>query len=70
MTAAGLYNQCRIDTATYQRLFFEWGHPKVKKCCMERELEYPALNEEGEIDDPSQWYAAVRELLAERDANE
>ena len=68
--AAGLYNHCRIDDATYQRLFFEWGHPKVRQFCMERDLEYPALNEEGEIDNPSQWYAQVRELLAGRDTDD
>lgn len=65
--AAGLYNSCRIDEETYQRLFFEWGHPKVRQFCMERGLAYPELDEEGEIASQPQWYAAVRETLAQRE---
>ena len=57
---AGLYDRVRIDDATYQRLFFEWGHPAVREFCEQRGLRYPDLNEEGEIDNPSAWYAAVR----------
>jgi tRNA (guanosine-2'-O-)-methyltransferase len=56
---AGLYDQRRIDEATYERLFFEWGHPKVREFCLQRGLRYPPLNAEGEIDDPSAWYASV-----------
>lgn len=64
---AGLYDERRIDEATYQRLLFEWGHPEVRHFCMERKIDYPVLNEEGEIDNPSAWYARVREELAGRD---
>ena len=64
--AAGLYRHRRIDEATYRRLFFEWGHPSVREFCRERGLDYPELDASGEIDDPSSWYAGVRELLAER----
>lgn len=60
-SAAGLYDACRLDEATYQRLFFEWGHPQVRDFCRERGLQYPALNADGEIDNPSAWYASVRE---------
>jgi tRNA (guanosine-2'-O-)-methyltransferase len=60
---AGLYDFRRIDDETYQRLFFEWGHPSVRRFCEERGLAYPPLNAEGEIDDPSGWYARVRESL-------
>mgnify|MGYP000170893051 FL=1 len=58
--AAGLYDSCGIDAETYERFFFEWGHPKVRQFCEERGLDYPKLNEEGEIDNPSAWYANVR----------
>lgn len=66
--AAGLYAQRRIDEATYQRLFFEWGHPSVRDFCRERGLDYPALDASGEIDNPGHWYAGVRQLLAERES--
>jgi tRNA (guanosine-2'-O-)-methyltransferase len=64
---AGLYDQRRIDEETYQRLFFEWGHPKVRRFCMERKIDYPDLDEEGEIKKPSAWYEQVREELARRE---
>lgn len=57
---AGLYAGARIDEAMYQRLFFEWGHPVVREFCLSRGLQYPALNKEGEIDNPAGWYASVR----------
>ena len=63
---AGLYDQRRMDNATYQRLFFEWGHPQVRDFCRARDLRYPMLNGEGEIDDPSSWYASVRAGTAAR----
>lgn len=57
---AGMYQHQRISQEHYQQLFFEWGHPDVARFCRERGLRYPALNAEGEIDKPSDWYAAVR----------
>ncbi len=57
---AGCYDRVRLDRETWERLFFEWGHPAVREFCDQRGLRYPALNDEGEIDRPSQWYAAVR----------
>ena len=57
---AGQYDTRRIEAADYDRLFFEWGHPQVAEFCRERGLRYPALNEEGEIDRPADWYTRVR----------
>ncbi len=65
--APGLYDHCQFDAETHQRLFFEWGHPRVRQFCMQRGLAYPALDEEGEIADPPAWYAQARELLAKRE---
>lgn len=61
---AGFYRQRRIDQGTYDRLFFEWGHPKVRDFCRNHNLAYPALREDGEIDKPSAWYAQVKKQLA------
>jgi tRNA (guanosine-2'-O-)-methyltransferase len=52
---AGMYRRPRIDEATYRRLFFEWGHPAVTRFCQERLLDYPALDEEGEIFQAAAW---------------
>ena len=62
---AGMYDSCRLDDRRYHQLFFEWGHPRVAEYCREKGLAYPALLEDGEIDDPSAWYAGVRKKAAE-----
>jgi tRNA (guanosine-2'-O-)-methyltransferase len=62
----GFYDRVRIDRQTYETLFFQWGHPQVREFCEQRGLRYPALNEEGEIDNPSAWYASVRAGTAAR----
>lgn len=63
---AGLYDNTRIDEATFQRLFFEWGYPKLRHFCEHYALEYPPLDAEGDLDNPAAWYAAVREQLGDR----
>ena len=62
----GMYDQQRIDQATYDRLFFEWGHPKVRDYCQANNLDYPPLREDGEIDNPAKWYENARAILAQR----
>ncbi|KZX59469.1 tRNA (guanosine(18)-2'-O)-methyltransferase TrmH [Halioglobus sp. HI00S01] len=57
---AGLYDSPRLDPATYDKIYFEWGHAAIAQFCRERGLAYPPLNAEGEIDNPSDWYASVR----------
>ena len=62
---AGCYERRRIDDETFQRLFFEWGHPRVRDFCRQRGIEYPPLDEEGEIANAADWYAGVRQELAD-----
>ena len=57
---AGFYRQRRINQAIYDRLFFQWAHPAVRAYCDKNGLDYPPLDKDGEIIDPSGWYAAVR----------
>jgi tRNA (guanosine-2'-O-)-methyltransferase len=47
--AAGLYETSRLDKATRHRLRFEWLHPKLAEFCRQRGLEYPALDEDGDL---------------------
>lgn len=63
---AGMYDAARLDSSTYQRLLFEWGHPQVREFCDEQGLAYPPLDEQGEIADPASWYASVRVGTAPR----
>jgi tRNA (guanosine-2'-O-)-methyltransferase len=46
---AGLYGERCIDEETRKRQRFEWMHPQLTKFCRERGLEYPELDESGEI---------------------
>ncbi|KZY59734.1 hypothetical protein A3735_02175, partial [Oleiphilus sp. HI0061] len=63
---AGSYDQVRLDGKTYQETFFRWAHPKVASYCHQNKLPYPEVSEEdGEIINPSQWYASIR---AKRDS--
>jgi len=58
---AGLYEQQRLPQAEYDRLFFEWAHPKITLYCKNNKLPYPPLREDGEIENPAAWYQKVRE---------
>lgn len=50
--AAGLYKQRSIDDETYQALLFEACHPKIANCCQQKNIPYPAINENAEILEP------------------
>lgn len=47
--AAGLYDECRVDPETCQRLLFEWAYPDLARRCHERGRPYPRLGAEGEL---------------------
>jgi len=64
---AGLYQRSRLDPGIRERLFFEWGHPKVRDFCRERGLAYPPLGDDGEIADPVAWNASVQAGSAARE---
>lgn len=49
---AGFYDRPRLEDGAYRRLRFEWLHPKLAAFCRERGLDYPALDEEGELAEP------------------
>jgi tRNA (guanosine-2'-O-)-methyltransferase len=47
--AAGMYGQNRLDDALLRKQRFEWLHPQVTEFCRQRGLEYPAIDEDGNI---------------------
>lgn len=58
---AGLYDRRRLSSEVYDKTFFRWAHPKVAHYCHQNHLVYPPVSDEdGEIINPSQWYASVR----------
>ena len=47
--AAGLYGLQRLERETVERQRFEWMHPALTRYCRERGLDYPELDEDGEV---------------------
>ena len=50
--AAGMYDHCRLDEETLARQRFEWLHPILTDYCKRHGLEYPALDEFGDLAEP------------------
>jgi tRNA (guanosine-2'-O-)-methyltransferase len=50
--AAGMYDHCRLDDETLARQRFEWLHPVVADYCQRHQLDYPALDESGDLAEP------------------
>ena len=46
---AGLYDDRRVPPDLADRTLFEWAYPRIAALCRRREVEYPAVNAEGEI---------------------
>lgn len=64
---AGLYaTGSRLPADEYRRTLFEWCHPRMARFCRERKLDYPPLDADGDIANPSAWYARVRAEEVER----
>lgn len=59
---AGLYDGPRqIPDDEYNQLLFQWMLPKMARYCDERNIPYPPLDEDGDILNPSEWYASIRQ---------
>jgi tRNA (guanosine-2'-O-)-methyltransferase len=50
--AAGMYDHCRLDNETLSRQRFEWLHPVLADYCQRHHLDYPALDESGDLAEP------------------
>jgi tRNA (guanosine-2'-O-)-methyltransferase len=45
--AAGMYDECRLSPAEYERTLFEWCYPEIAARCRELARPYPPLSSEG-----------------------
>ena len=52
---AGHYQQQQLADHEYEQLFFEWAHPKIAKFCRKKSLDYPPVDDHGEIIQASKW---------------
>lgn len=58
---AGLYKtECRLPEQEQHRILFEGGHPIFAKLCKQKNLAYPPLDEEGQIQASDDWWIAIR----------
>lgn len=63
--AAGLYGKRKLDDAYCQTMLFEQGHPIYAKACRRKQLPYPKIDEQGQIDAPASWWHAMRAAPAD-----
>lgn len=57
---AGMYEQHSLSEDECQRILFEGGFPVFQKQCVSRNLPYPYINEEGQIEASQQWWDALQ----------
>ena len=58
--AAGRYGHNQLDIAERQRILFEGGHPIYAKACRRKGIDYPELDEAGQIVAGDDWWQAMR----------
>ncbi len=58
---AGLYKVPRLDEQECQRILFEGGYPRLKTLCRIKGLDYPQIDEQGQISAPQSWWQRMRE---------
>jgi tRNA (guanosine-2'-O-)-methyltransferase len=47
--AAGMYDDSRLPEEDYRRSLFEWAHPRIARYCREKGLDYPELDDQGDL---------------------
>ncbi|MCL6269098.1 tRNA (guanosine(18)-2'-O)-methyltransferase TrmH [Sansalvadorimonas sp. 2012CJ34-2] len=58
--AAGLYDRNQIPSSEYTSTLFRWSYPELARYCDDRNLNYPKLDEEGQLIQPDVWYEQIR----------
>jgi tRNA (guanosine-2'-O-)-methyltransferase len=64
--AAGCYARAALMGDKLTRQLFEYCHPEVQAFCQRNGLAYPPMRDDGEIDQPAQWYAPMRLVQVKR----
>lgn len=57
---AGMYDQASLSESECQRVLFEGGFPQLHKICERKKLDYPYINEDGEIEADEQWWQKMQ----------
>ena len=60
--AKGMYGEIKIAEAEQQRILFERGYPVYAEMCRQKQLAYPFVNHEGEIEASDEWWQKMQTL--------
>jgi tRNA (guanosine-2'-O-)-methyltransferase len=63
-TKANLSGFDQMPKAIYEQRLFEWCQPKLATYCNKHGLDYPDLNEYGDIVDSPNWLRSIKEKLS------
>ncbi|MFT4925811.1 MAG: tRNA (guanosine-2'-O-)-methyltransferase [Phenylobacterium sp.] len=59
--AAGMYDgPCTVDKTERDRLYFEGGHPIFARACLQKEMPYPQIDENGQIVADELWWQKMQ----------
>jgi tRNA (guanosine-2'-O-)-methyltransferase len=58
---AGMYQSPQISASERHRVLFEGGHPIYAKACKRKGIDYPELDDGGQIIADDSWWQAMRE---------
>lgn len=57
---AGMYDTPKLDEAERQRILFEQGYPRLAHSCQQKNLAYPHIDADGQIEADDDWWQALR----------
>ncbi|HCH24288.1 MAG TPA: tRNA (guanosine(18)-2'-O)-methyltransferase TrmH [Oceanospirillaceae bacterium] len=63
---AGMYAQPQLAGDDYADTLFRWCHPAIADYCHRYGLQYPAMDENADVPNLSQWYSQARAGTVER----
>ncbi|WP_406665482.1 tRNA (guanosine(18)-2'-O)-methyltransferase TrmH [Gallaecimonas sp. GXIMD1310] len=57
---AGFYEHPRLAAAERQRILFERGYPQLARQCRRKQLPYPGISPQGDVQASDAWWQAMR----------
>ena len=57
----GLYDQRRLNDDICRTILFRWGYPELTRYCDERGLNYPEIDDKGQLINPALWYSQIKQ---------
>lgn len=57
---AGMYDTQHLSEQDCQKLLFEGGYPKLQQMCVRKNLAYPHIGDQGQIEANEQWWQSMQ----------